>query len=288
MKRFKVCSIAAGVLMLGATAAQAVYFPPTGPLYIQFSNVEQISPTGQILTPSGATESNWGVFKVSVIQKGNTVSDPQNFTAGPLLWADGQGGAEITGMFWGATPSPNQTALNATGGHISLYYDSTPDADLGAATPSMRTGDNTFTNFTDGDLLMQLNFVNGAIIFGDPNTSITGTATPNGVGFVGVASSYGNVDLSVGGAWTNIFDGNYFNTMLGPNTADVAFRNIYQNNLTTGTHPWDAVSPIDGSPIYGAQSSDPARANVVPEPSTFLLLGMGLMGCGFIARRRKG
>lgn len=276
--------IAALTLVAGVagTALADVWMPPVpSPLYIKFDNKEQIAPRGNIVAPSGALESNWGIMKVTTIAEGNTAVDPQNFTSkSPPIWVD-SANAEITGIFYGIQLSSiNGSIINSKNGWIDLYYDDQPNADLGSATLAQRTGDSQFTNFTDGTFLARIAFINGAITPLDPNASITGDSLPVAGGFSGSASSYGAVDLSAGGAWASLLDGNYFTTLLGFNTADLKFRNIYES---TGSHDWD--QPQLG--IFGAQSSDPARAYTVPEPSTFALLGFGLLGAGFMARRKR-
>jgi len=284
MKKVGAIAVAlAAVTMCGTSVAQAAtWMPPLGPLYIKFDNKEQLNLAGP--------EVNWGVALISTVSAGNNGSDPYNFPpTGNPLWTDGDGNAEITAMFYGLTAgTPSATAFNSTGGFIDLYYDDTPDADMAAASAADRTGVSSFNNFTDGVLLARIAFYNGAIIAGDLVTSVTGTAIPTAGGFTGFANSFGNVvDVNgdgivdeLDGAWADILDGNYFPVQNGLANADLKFRNIYES---TGSHSWDDL----GRQIFGADSTDPARAYVVPEPSTMLLLGMGLVGAGLMARRRK-
>jgi len=275
--------LAMSMLISAGAAFAAPYIPPAGPLFIQYSNMEQISvsPTGN----SGPyNESNWGVFVVSSIAKGGAVPANQNFNpTGPALFSNlGVNNGQITGIFEGFKFNNNGaggTSLNSTGGSIYLYFDDSTLAntlaDTSTATPAQRTSQTTFTNFTDGVLLAKLDFVNGAIVPGDPTTSVTGTALPTASGFTGFADSYANVDLSAGGLWATILDSNFFNTLLGPNTADLKFRSVYSG----------PDSAWNGTDWLGADSTDPARADAVPEPSTMLLLGAGL--CGIIALKRR-
>lgn len=274
------------VLGLGVCNSLATpYIPPAdSPLYIKFSNVEQISPTQSIVAPSGATESNWGVALISSIYLGRGLdTNPYEYPrASSAEWADVMPG-EITAIFYGIQLSPNQTAgqINSYNGSIVLYWDDAENADLGTASPADRTWDDEFTNFTDGTLLVKIDFYNGAILEGDLSTAIIGTAVPQVGGFSGFADSYGVVDLTAGGLWADLMNGNYFPVANGLPNADVRFKNSY-NNFSD----WD--SAVGQIPIFGAVSDDPARNfTAVPEPSSLILLGFGLVGLGSYAYRKR-
>jgi len=272
-------------LMLYSVPAMAAPVLPNGPVYIKFDNREQISTSGTMMNWSGtAAEMNWGIFEVSTLAAGDTTNDPQNFDpVSPPFWA-GLDGGEITGMWAGVQHNLADPAagLNGMGGSMYFYYDDTPDAQLGSATPGQRTGDFTFTNFTDGVLLAKIDFLPGGIT-GDPLTTLTGTSVPTGTGFSGIADSFATIDMAAGGLWAERLDSNYFNTLLGNNTADMRLKTSYWGGPA---HSWNGTD-AQGNPIFGATSADPALAYVVPEPSTIVLLGMGLLGAGFVARRRN-
>lgn len=294
MKKYlRVLAMVAVSVGIAASAFAAPYMPPLGPLYIKFDNIEQLSPTNQIVSPEGNNEGNWGLVIVSTIAVGDLTADPENFDPiSPPIWTDGVGG-QITGIFGGITALKGGPPLNSTGGELWLYWDEPGLAGagttvtLGPVLPVARTGDFQYPGFTDGILLAKITFVPGAIV-PDPTVTITGTTVPTTTSFTGIANSYGNVaDVngdgvidSADGAWAALLDGNYFTTLLGPNTADLKFRNIYEGPKA----PWNGPA---GSDIIGAQSSDPARAYAVPEPASLLLLGSGLAGLAGFSRRRR-
>lgn len=297
MKRwiFLTCVMIAAFGMV-ASAAAAPYMPPLGPLYIKFDNREQLSATNSIVSPSGANEGNWGVFIVSTIAAGNITGDPFNFDPiSPPLWTDQTtDGGQITGIFGGLTVTDPGPPFNSSGGELWIYWDEPglvgggTMVDLATdAFPVNRTGDFAFTGFTDGILLAKIEFVPGAIV-ADPTVTVTGTVTPTTTSFTGLANSYGNVaDVngdgiidSNDGAWATLLNGDYFDTLLGPNTADLKFRNIYEGPLAS----WNGPA---GTDIIGAGSSDPARAYAVPEPASMMLLGSGLAGLAGLARSRR-
>src|SRR5687767_5713219 len=96
----KKLAVGAG-LALAVSSAHAVFVPPAGPLFIKFNNVEQISPSNSIVSPSGASEGNWGVFVVTTIQRGGPIPPSQEFASlGAPVFVDSLA-EQITGIFYG-------------------------------------------------------------------------------------------------------------------------------------------------------------------------------------------
>lgn len=279
----KIVGVTLGVAFATAVFA-APFMPPNGPLYIKFDNLEQVSPTNSVTfngVPTG--EGNWGVAVVSTIALGGPIPSNQLFNPQPgFVFTDSASG-QITAMFHGATtipPTTCPTCLDATGGFLDLYWD-VPNgggtlANLTTATPSDRTGLDTFTNFTDGTLLVRLAFASGIDPL-NPLVDIRGSVVPSSspTGFTGIADSFANVVTGLGGAWEDRFDTDFFNTAFG--TRDVRLRNIYND-----------FAGWNGAPgVFGATSSDPVRAFAIPEPGSILLLGLGLLGLGLIRRKER-
>jgi hypothetical protein len=90
----------------------------------------------------------------------------------------------------------------------------------------------------------------------------------------GQADSFGNIDLSAGGAWASTLNGDWFNTPFG--TRDIRFSNFFNLNPL-----WDGAGDV-----IGLRSNDPARVMTVPEPMSLTLLGLGLLGVGIRSRKR--
>jgi hypothetical protein len=281
MKR-NLLALALGAAFCSSAMAGPVISLPDGPLYIKFDNREQIA-IGDGANTGYENEINWGVLTVSTINVGTVTGTNVIETSGAAFFTNiTSNNAQITGIFYGIEGLPSGTGGNpfpATGGYLDLYWrdlDSLAATDLATAGPDVRTAQDAATGFTDGELLVRLMFASG-IVSTDPTVFIAGSLVPTpGTGFIGVATSYGNVDTSVVGAWTDTLNADWFTTDFG--TRDVRFRNIYEELI-----PWNDLE----NGIIGARSTDPATAYAVPEPATLALLGMGLLGMGAVARRRK-
>jgi hypothetical protein len=214
---------------LGAGAVQAMPLAlPSGPLYFQFNNLEQLDtddPAGapsntSIVVPGAAkdlngdgsndtlaNESNWGVINTSSIQYGAVATDHTDISGGTTFFADdGPGGTsgQVTGIFYGITTTSPTTA---TGGWLDLYWsdpgsDVITTDDLNGDTadgtyddPTARTSANTIPGFADPGagqtLLVRLQFVPGIIPGDSTNTLQSTTAITQGVS--GQAEGFANV-----------------------------------------------------------------------------------------------
>jgi len=318
------CAILAMGLVMQAQAAPIAL--PNGPVYFQFNNLEQVSgqiidpQTGAIIDPGnhivppGAridvnndgnldtpiTEGNWGVFNVSSMQIGGIATNHQDISGGDgFFFNDGVGGTygQVSGIFYGITITGPTTA---SGGWMDIYWEDPATDDITTAdmngvgfTPAGRTAVNQAGKFTDGTLLVRLAFASG-IIPGDALTTISSSINPAALTGQGQADSFANViDIngdgkidSADGVWAAYLNQDWFwvdddgdgNYGEDGETRDVRFSNFF-NLLASWNGP-------DG--IIGLRSNDPGRAySQIPEPSTLLLLGAGLLGLGVFARRRQ-
>ncbi len=266
--------------------------PPTGPIVIHLFDDEQFAANNDITGPNNSTpynainaagtEGNWGIIQISQIVQGTVLAPPGSDIqgGGAQLFFNGQnGGEQLLGIFYGVHVDTVGSLSTASGGVLDLYLFSgssqNPGTDLmNASNLAKRTAQNQYTGYTcaggntaNCTFLAQLDFVYGANGAGDTTTTIVTPANP-GTGD-GTAQSYLSVNTADPGLWTTALDDNFFtldpNDAALPNTPDVRLSNNFTHN---GAGAWS----VPGTDIVGLASSDPGRADPVPEPASLGLL----------------
>jgi len=220
MRKTTICT--ALIALLGISAGSALAGPlriPSGPIYIKFNNLEQISATnvieypGDAIDPDGsgplpaapATEGNWGIFDVSSVNYGKLpyVHDNTQFSDFGSLPIDSFWNAsdpgEVTGIFYGIevdttyAPLPDTPPSAALGGYLDLWWDDNDDFPV-VAVPGGRTAQDKFTGATEGDFLARIAFATGHVQGNATNTIFSSVdLTSIGGTFDGKAFSYGNI-----------------------------------------------------------------------------------------------
>lgn len=295
MKRLIALAAIATLGAAGTAAAEPITLEPETAYAIQFFNLEQvdIDLSNDIDVP-GTTDygdaGNWGIIKVTTVQIGDSEIDNALIVGGgDTVFTSGEEGY-IVGLFYDIDLTSGTTA---TGGSLELYwYDSNAVTDALLGDPLTSSNypptDATVDLFTGGTRLAKLDFASGCIV-GDDVTTICSDIDLTTINGDGNANSFANVDLSWGGAWADILNGDWFyvdsdgDGIFGEagETRDFSFRNNFELAPL-----WDG-----GENVIGLSSSDPATnftaTESVPEPFVLSLLGLGLMGLGARARRRK-
>jgi len=213
---------------------------------------------------SGNTDS-YGIFTVT------SITD----LVGNNLWNQTPG-ESLEGWFYGlsddgevfdGTGSGNIWSM---GGKLEMYLgprNLDPTAGPGVV-PALPSAPTDIWNVTDGALFLSADFVPGAV-FGDPTTTLFGTISSITVPISGKSEAYLEV---TGGSHASMFNSNIFQG----GAADL----FLQNDFKSG----DVTDPGFG---WTAVSHDPVLGKVVPEPSTMILFGMGIMGLATRLRRKK-
>ncbi len=287
---------AVGLAFFNNGAALAVPLSSiTGAVEFKLSGV-----TTGFFTQTNTNEATWGVGKITQI---TTLTSAGANT----LWNSGEGGDHLGFMLYGAADlsnsgtSPNLNLYNvgATGtgcGSLcnSIYIDMFKrTSDASWTTPSLRAGPgggyNAYPGVSDGlPLWLRLQLVPG-IVADDPNTigidegtTATLSQSLNSLTLpaAGSGTFYANV---IGGSAMASYNSNGFTTLL-TTTADMLGIFSLTDN-TTGSVA--GCNPASINCFFGL-IRDPVTANVVPEPGSIALLGLGLlvMGGAGLGRRR--
>lgn len=226
----------------------------------------------------------WGLLRVSSVYEKATATQ---------IWSESGDNQEVTGYFRDLTVSSIVPAgagfdVYFTGGVMDLYFDSTPDA--GAPTPyiggvqangyiqnfaQLLAANPGYFNDDNGVPFLSVAFDYG-IVPGDTSTTQLANVSALSDPLKGDGAFYAD---AVGGYLQHLFDSNIFHI-------DAANDNdFYGQSIITTQNPVGA-GQVPETFGFTYASEDPAELHTVPEPSTFLLIGVGLCSCLLFRRKR--
>lgn len=305
MKKFRILVTQLVALLAFAGVSQAIIIN-TGPLGVKYTDntyadFDYALVTGGALpTAPGQTTPTGNVWGISSLTGVHTLLDnnpENNALSGVAYYSPGSDGKYYFGVYGGLTYmnglAPGVIRLGAASGitpYLKIYELTNPAAyDTAAVAGPNVAGHGAFDSFGSAiihdptatlwlDATFSANtlaaydsgFQPGELELDTQSTSVT-------------ASTEGYLDI-IGGTGASLFERGVFDmagNLTGSDRADLKIISDLTANFNAGTGLW--TNPFG----WTTNSQDPITGvGVVPEPSTILLLGAGLLGIGIFGKKK--
>jgi len=303
MKKFLVLSVLIGSFLLANSAfayLQNWYLDPDGAGGMDEVFITEILDTtgttwidNTIGADGTGTFKEWGTFF-----SGGHDGATGYVTYNPDFSVKDTYGGEITALFYGeGTVNLNSGQIAFTSGYLDIYVDDT-NGDYGTNSDGAADylsnpetyGANNGTRIASFEVLAG----GGGVV--NPFGSVAAVGAPNGTISTNMVATYINP-----GYWflpdgiTDFSDLPMISWILGYGTSNASYINIDPDNPgpTYGIAIDEIVNEFAGGTFTGDAPDDfiisgngQFRVSIVPEPTTMLLLGFGLLGCAGISRRK--
>ena len=247
------------------------------------SRATVLASIGSYLT-AGTPLYLWGYINVNAVTDTGTVPPTS-------AWSENATPDTVTGVFWGIQilgPTPDNETLLFTGGSGAFYTGTSPVDTPADGADGLAALD--VSSYMSGSVLDVAALLAGESSWADSGRFDDGVFATfdwsegiDGPGITQIA------DLTFGDGNSTIAQGK-FNLSV---TSDNNFSELIDSNAYAGES--DAEGSVNIQ-LYNADghggwdfSGESAQVNMttVPEPSTFLLIGVGMIGCFMYARRRR-
>lgn len=260
----------AGFLSAAPAQAYSINLPPLSDIQFKYNNLETVV--------SNVGDSLYGLVNVA------SLGDPSGT---PIYWASGLSGSELTGYFSGLTVQQITSAggggdnIYLTGGQLTLY-----NVPNGTYSPTGPGASFSLTSIQDqicpGGVCpspwLTFNFVPGVVTTNDPATAFDETTAT-------LFSTVSALTTPLTGQGTGILQ-------VTGGTAAAVFGLGQQMSLKSTLQSCPSADPrfsanCSKAGSWQLASFDPVVGHTIPEPGTLALLGIGLLGVSFVAKKRR-
>lgn len=286
-------SLFALFLVVGQAHAFNISVSEATPFELDFDNWEDLTEPATLIDPSTGTYTNndgdgtvdnWGVFQINDITHAVTNAP---------MWDSGDDREYLIGIFYGidyqslTVDAAGNVNLQSVGGTFEAYLLNATEIAAFQATLIDGVDDyydtdsiayNEYHTITDigAEKILSFDLVAGI----DPTTDATidGDADSTTTPLTGDAAWYGSV---TGGTYAWLFDTDGYDVTYTDNggnviktTADLLGNSDF-HPATSGDFTYESQDPIEG-----------LLASAIPEPNTFILFGLSLLGLAGIGRKK--